>query len=212
MAGVAGQLLDHVDEDPAQGEGAAAVVQREVVEVVAPRRCGGTPRPRPGSQRSPRRSCRRRSGRTTRRRRSGQPTSSRERPASETGNQTCSTNVACLTSARRLVFEGTRRRRACSSVSPSRRRTTSARLSSRNASTCSRSDPTRVDSVRYSGSAGTPGPYDPSVRGCRCRRVASRRRSASLVVRARARTFAAAASSSRPSRVSSWARVAWKRW
>ena len=45
--------------------------------------------------------------------------------------------------------------------------------------------------MRYSGSAGTPGPYDPSVRGCRCSRVASRRRSASLVVRARARALAA---------------------
>ena len=54
--------------------------------------------------------------------------------------------------------------------------------------------------------------HEPSLSGWRCRRVASRRRSASLVVRARARALATAASSSRPRRVSSSARVAWKRW
>ena len=53
---------------------------------------------------------------------------------------------------------------------------------------------------------------EPSVSGCRCSRVASSRRSASLAVRLSARALAAAASASRPSTVSSSARVAWKRW
>ena len=58
VAGVAGELLDHVDEDPAHGERAAAVVEGQVVEVVRRGDAAGLLGGGPVGSGSPTRSCR----------------------------------------------------------------------------------------------------------------------------------------------------------
>ena len=76
------------------------------------------------------------------------PNSARLRPASDTWNHTFSTKVQCLTIPSSVVADGTSRRRACSSVSPSSSPTISSRLSWTKASSCARSLPIRVSSLR----------------------------------------------------------------
>src|SRR5205814_10732963 len=61
-------------------------------------------------------------------------------PVTASPNQTRSTKVACLTSPSNVVREGTSARRACSSVMPLRQVLSSRRCSSRNTSSCDRSE------------------------------------------------------------------------
>ena len=131
---VLGELAQHVQVDPAQRQRAAAVAAEHVVDREGRTSPGARPRRPRGGPAGRWRSCRRPSSTNESSGVAGIPISARDRHVTASSNQTFSTKVACLTRPSSVVREGTRERRACSSVSPSRLSWRARRCSSRNVS------------------------------------------------------------------------------